>query len=120
MLMRTLFAVLFALVATLGFAQNNEAALKKLKALEKNYLSAKAALAKKPKDKKVRDQFVTAGVKYGHESMTSPALDARVKYKQALKVYREVLKIDPKNPVAKPESELIVSIYKQMGRPIPE
>ncbi|RYG38998.1 hypothetical protein EON81_02175 [bacterium] len=93
---------------------------KRLKTLEKNYLSAKAALAKKPKDKKVQDAFVKAGTLYGHESVVTPDLSARVKYRQALKIYREVLKVDPKQPVAKKEHDMIVSIYKQMGRPVPQ
>lgn len=116
--MRLVFVAALALVAALGVAQT--ASEKKLKQLEKTYLSAKATFGKKPKDKKVRDQFVTAGVKYGHESMVSPDLPPRLKYRQALRIYREVLKVDPKNEVAKKESDIIISIYKQMGRPIPD
>ncbi|CAN5536673.1 hypothetical protein BH11ARM2_BH11ARM2_30570 [soil metagenome] len=93
---------------------------KRLKTLEKNYLAAKAVLAKKPKDKVAQKKFVTAGTLYGHESMVSPVLPARVKYRQALHVYREVLKYEPKQPVARPEYDLIVKIYKQMGRPVPQ
>jgi tetratricopeptide (TPR) repeat protein len=115
--MKSLFVAALALAASLGVAQ---VPLKELKKLEKNYAAAKGALAKKPKDKKVRDTFVTAGVKYGHESMMSPDLSAKVKYRQALRIYREVLKVDPTNPVARKETDLIVSIYKQMGRPIPK
>ena len=87
--------------------------------LEKEYDAAKAAFAKSPKNPKARQRFVDAGVQYGHESMVSPVLDRKIKYRQALRVYREVLKVDPKNPVAKQESDLIVSIYKSMHRPIP-
>ncbi|MGV3617135.1 MAG: hypothetical protein ACO1SV_17545 [Fimbriimonas sp.] len=116
--MRLFLVALFALAAMLGVAQSPSE--KKLKQLEKSYLAAKSALEKKPKDKKVRDQFVTAGVKFGHESMVSPDLGPRIKYKQALRVYKEVLKVDPKNEVARKETDLIVSIYKQMGRPIPD
>lgn len=116
--MRLPLIAAFVLAAALGVAQT--ASEKQLKQLEKTYLSAKAAFAKKPKDKKAKDQFVTAGVKYGHESMVSPDLPPRLKYRQALRIYREVLKVDPKNEVAKKESDIIVSIYKQMGRPIPD
>lgn len=116
--MRLLFVAALALAAALGAAQS--ASEKKLQQLEKTYTAAKASFAKKPKDKKVREQFVTAGVKFGHESMVSPDLPPRLKYRQALRVYREVLKVDPKNEVAKKESDLIISIYKSMGRPIPD
>ena len=91
-----------------------------LTALEKNYDTAKALYEKEPKDAKAKDAFVDAAVSYGHESMMSPDLDPKVKYKQALRIYREVLKIDPENKVAKPESDLIIKIYKSMGRPVPE
>lgn len=93
---------------------------KELDGLKTDYDTAKAAYEKNPKDKKVQDAFVTAAVKYGHESMVSPVLEAKVKYRQALGIYREVLKIDPNNEVAKPETDMIVSIYKQMNRPVPQ
>lgn len=105
-------------VAALATAQSNDP--KVLKNLEKEYVAAKAAFAKKPKDAKAKDRFVVAGVRFGHESMMSPILDRKIKYKQALRVYHEVLKVDPKNPVASKETDLIESIYRQMGRPIPK
>ena len=92
----------------------------RLAKLEKAYKAAKAALAKSPKNAKAKKDFATIGSAYGHESMLSPALPPRVKYPQALRIYNEVLKVDPNEPTAKKESELIISIYKQMGRPIPK
>jgi len=92
----------------------------RLTKLEKAYKIAKAALAKTPTNAKAKKEFVTFGTAYGHESMVSPVLAPRVKYAQALHVYREVLKVDPNEKTAKSESELIISIYKQMGRPIPQ
>ncbi len=92
----------------------------RLTKLEKAYKAAKAVLAKAPKNAKAKKDFASIGVAYGHESMISPALAPRVKYPQALRVYGEVLKVDPNEPTAKKESELIISIYKQMGRPIPK
>jgi tetratricopeptide (TPR) repeat protein len=88
--------------------------------LEKNYRLTKTAYLKQPKDKKLRDAFVKAATLYGHKAMMSKDLKTSVKYKEALRVYREVLKIEPKHPVAQPEHDLIVSIYKQMGRPVPK
>lgn len=111
-------ALLVALSASMALAQTPDP--KVLPKLEKEYNAAKAAFAKAPKNAKAKQRFIDAGVRYGHESMTSDFLPAKVKYRQALKIYREVLKVDPKNPVAKPESDLIISIYKSMNRPIPQ
>lgn len=125
--MRTLAVIALCACCAAGFAQgaarrpmDGSDDPKVLPALEKAYKNAKATFEKKPKDAKAKEAFVTAGVKYGHESMMSPLLAPRVKYGQALRIYREVLKVDPKNPVAKQESELIIGIYKSMGRPVPK
>lgn len=45
--------------------------------------------------------------------------DQKVKYRRALQYYREVLKLDPGNDKAKQNADVIVAIYKQMGRPVP-
>jgi len=92
----------------------------RLTKLEKEFTAAKMALAKNPKDKKSQKKFATIGALYGHESMTSPVLPPRVKYRQALHIYREVLKVDPTNPVAKQDSDMMIKIYKSMGRPVPK
>jgi tetratricopeptide (TPR) repeat protein len=92
----------------------------KLADAEKSYTKAKAAYNKNSKDAKVKKAYIDATVKYGHESMMTSSLSQRVKYRQALALYREALKLDPKNEVAVQESQLIIGIYKQMGRPIPE
>lgn len=103
-----------------GRAVASDADKARLAKYEKDFVAAKAKLAKKPKDKTAIKNFSTLGALFGHESMMSPVLPARIKYKQALRIYREVLKVDPKNPVAKQDSDMIISIYKQMGRPIPK
>lgn len=96
-----------------------EAALT-LSGLKSAYETTKAAYEKHPKDKSARNAYIDAATKYGHESMMSPVLEPRVKYKQALHIYRDVLKLDPNNKVAKPESELIIKIYQSMNRPVPQ
>ena len=116
------FAALSAMAGAQAPPANatQKAQLAKLATLEKNYLNSKKAFTKTPKDKKVREAYIKNAVIFGHESMISPALGTSVKYKQALRVYREVLKLEPKHPVARPEHDLIVNIYKQMGRPVPK
>jgi tetratricopeptide (TPR) repeat protein len=116
-----LFLVLF--VTAFGFAQAPTEGSKDPKVLlrlQKTFEAAAKALSNHPKDPKAKDAYVVAGVRYGHESMVSPLLGPKVKYPQALRIYRKVLIVDPKNPIAKPESDMIISIYKQMGRPIPK
>jgi hypothetical protein len=91
-----------------------------LKPLDAKYRSTKAAYLKSPKDQKKKDAYIEATVKLGHETMVSNDYPASFKYKKTLSLYKEALKLDPNNPVAKQESELIISIYKQMGRPVPK
>jgi tetratricopeptide (TPR) repeat protein len=52
--------------------------------------------------------------------MTSPALTPKEKYPKALALFREALKVDPKNKVALENKNMIEQIYKSMGRPIPK
>ena len=91
-----------------------------LAALKADYDKTKLAYSAKATDAKAKSAYLASAVKYAHESMMSAELDPKVKYRQALTIYREVLKIDPTNEVAKPESELIIKIYKSMGRPVPD
>jgi hypothetical protein len=91
-----------------------------LKRLQKEWGDAGDALAKHPKDPKVRDHYAVAGVRFAYESMYSPLLPPKVRYPQALRIYRKVLAVDPKNKEASQASELIISVYNQMHRPVPK
>lgn len=93
---------------------------KELAAAQAAYRAAKAKHEKNPKDVKLRQSFVAATVKLGTQTMVSPVLDRTLKYKQALRLYREALKLDPKNVEARKNSELIIGIYRSMGRPVPK
>ena len=104
-----------ALLATSALAQSAA----QVKAYGSAYDAAKKTLAAKPKDAKAKVAYVAAGDRYATATMMSPDLDRKAKYRDALKVYREVLKVDPKNHEAKNNSDMIVSIYKSMGRPVP-
>jgi len=92
----------------------------RLSKLEKAYNAAHAALVKAPNNPKAKKDFVTVGDAYANESMNSPVLTPHIKYTQALHLFREVLKVDPSDKTAKSEADLIISIYKQMGRPVPK
>lgn len=52
--------------------------------------------------------------------MLDPALAPRDKYPKALAMFRDALKIDPDNALAKKSITLIEDIYKSMGRPVPQ
>jgi len=105
---------------TLTFVQNSKAVDTKLSQQKKLYETAKANHLAKPTAKQLRTKFVSAAVSYGTTCMFSPVLPARVKYRQALGLYREALAIDPKNKEALKNKKTIEDIYRQMGRPIPK
>ncbi|MBI4751023.1 MAG: hypothetical protein HY774_21290 [Acidobacteria bacterium] len=73
----------------------------------------------KPGDAKLKAELVKAKLEYGNELMFKSPLPARVKYRAALKMYREVLALDPTNKEAEENKGQIEAIYKQMNRPIP-
>ncbi len=109
-------------VSALGIAQDTTAQAEKAKLarLEKAYVSAKAAFTKQPKDAALKKKFVVATVALGTATMNSPILAPKDKYPKALRLYREALKHDPKNKEARENHDVIVHIYKQMGRPVPK
>ena len=119
---RLLFVPLLALAA-FASAQKPIAPAddkRQLSALEKAYLSAKATLAHKPNDASARKTFAVATDRYATYAMTTEVLTPHQRYPMALRLYREVLKIDPKNHEASNNSEMIISVYKSMHKPIPK
>ena len=87
--------------------------------LQKKQEDAKAAFDKAPKDDKAKKEYVDATVKLATATMMGP-LPPNQKYRAALKLYREALKIDPTNAEATEYKNTIEGIYKDMGRPVPE
>ncbi|MCW5940956.1 MAG: hypothetical protein KIS66_01905 [Fimbriimonadaceae bacterium] len=102
-----------------GSTETPEATATKIAELTKKYEDAQAAY-EKSKDEATKKALVEAGVAYADYRTFKANLPPREKYAPALKVYREVLKLDPKNEGAKEAHDMIVAIYKQMGRPVPE
>ena len=72
-----------------------------------------------PSDPALRQSLLSAHMKFGHYYMFNDTLPPKVKYPNALKQYREVLKIDPNNEDAKNNAQQIIDIYKMMGREVP-
>ncbi|MGC4047343.1 MAG: hypothetical protein QM758_26380 [Armatimonas sp.] len=79
-------------------------------------LDKKIAEAEKGKDKKATAAAYAAR---GVSRMNDDKAGAKVKYRAALEDYRKALSLDPENAEAKSNKEMIESIYKSMGRPIP-
>lgn len=124
--MRLLLTLLLALsIPMVAAAQTTKADLDKkelaaLAALEKKYVAAKGAYTKKPKDAKLKQEYIKVSLKLANDTMVSPPLPPKVKYPKALRLYREVLKVDPKNKEATENKKMIEDIYKSMGIPIPK
>ena len=118
----SLFAFAFA---TALFAQGpmsgggQQVSEAKLKQLTADYKASKAAFAKKPKDAKVKKKYVDSTFAVGMGTMYGEKLSPHQKYAGALDYFREVLKVEPKHKLAKENYDMIVKIYKQMGRPVP-
>ncbi len=113
-------AILFLAVALAAGAHAQSQEAKQLAEFRAGYVKAKAALAAHPNDRKAKRAFVAAGDKFALATMTAESLPRKTKYVDSLRIYREVLKVDPQNGEAKNNSQMIVAIYKQMGRPIPK
>jgi tetratricopeptide (TPR) repeat protein len=119
----TLLCALLALLAG-AFAQGSsdqrqQADRARLASLGKEYKTLRAAHTRKP-DPNTRQRFVRATVEYGTAVMMSPSLTPNVKYPKALRLYREALRLDPKNKEAAQNKKMIEDIYVSMGRPIPK
>lgn len=103
-----------------GQAKKADPEAAKLAKLETSYKAAKAKSVKKPKDAALRKAYVAATVSYGTAMMNAGSLPPRQKYPGALNLYREALKVDPKNKEATENKKMIEDIYRSMGRPIPK
>lgn len=112
-------AIFVAIVALIPSAFAQTASDKQLVKFKVAYTTAKKALTAKPKDKKARSAFVMAADRYATAMMVESTLAPRLRYPGALRIYREVLKVDPKNAEALNNSKMIVDVYKSMGRPVP-
>ena len=73
-----------------------------------------------PKDAALTKALADTYLKYGDSFMYNEQLPPRQKYAPALKQYRQVLTYDKTNKDAQQKINTIESIYKQMGRPVPQ
>ncbi len=85
-----------------------------VESLAAKYEEAKQAF-ERAKGDEAKAAYVEATVKYGTAVMMGD-LPPREKYPRALELYEEALKQDPDNAEAKTNRQLILDIYKSMGR----
>ena len=103
-----------------GKTGTEQVTAEKLAKSEKEYKAAKAAFEKKPKDSKLKKAYVDSTVTFALGNMYSATLPPNKKYKLALQYFRQALKADPTNKLAKEQSQMIESIYKSMGKEVPK
>jgi len=84
--------------------------------------SADETLVKYSADKSEgnKQEVVSSCLAAANYLMFEANLPAREKYRPALKYYRKVLELDPKNEEAIKNKKQIEDIYEQMGMPIPQ
>jgi|SRR6266498_3823861 len=95
--------------------QDQEKADKLLK--EADDADAKYQKTKSDADKKV---CIEKQMDAANFMMLEANLSPKKKYRTALKRYRRVLELDPKNDEAAQNKKMIEDIYQQMGMPIPD
>lgn len=114
---RSLFAASLALLSPLGSGQGE----KPRAALEQAYAQAKSAKAGEGRcEACVWWARVKATVQLATATMNAPDLAAKQKYPAALRLYREALALHPENTEALENSAMIESIYRDMGRDVPQ
>jgi hypothetical protein len=86
---------------------------------QREYDSAKALFHRHPTPGN-RHLCVVATDRYALTAISDGSLGPKIKYRQALRLYREALKLEPTNVEAKNNSDYIISIYKSMHRPVPQ
>ena len=72
-----------------------------------------------PDDQAVKQSQISAHMSYAKYFMENDTLSPKVKYPNALKHYRAVLRLDPNNKNAQDNANQIIEIYKMMGREVP-
>jgi hypothetical protein len=77
-------------------------------------------LAGQATNTELKKQFITQTDELGQAEMACDDQTPHDKYSKALKYYRQVLKVDPKDGEANKWVGQIVAVYKSMGRAVPQ
>lgn len=88
---------------------------------QKKYAQAEALLKSKPGDPSAKKAYVLAAYNYAYfMEYTSDKLEPSVRYRAALLIYRDALKVDPSDKKCSKEKSQIDAIYKSMPGGIPQ
>ena len=88
--------------------------------LDEKVAEARTAYEKNPTDAAAKKALIDATLQNAQFYMYKSPLPPNQKYPKALKGYKEVLKLDPSNAQASDSIAMIESIYKSLGKPVPE
>jgi hypothetical protein len=87
--------------------------------LDEKVAQLQADYAQKPNDAALKKQLADATFDNAQFYMYKSPLPPNQKYPKALSLYRQVVKLDPSNDSAKQSIDMIESIYRSMGKPVP-
>ena len=87
--------------------------------LQKSVSAAQADYKAKPSPA-AKKKLVDLTVELAKDTENCSELSPHEKYAGALRLFRQALTLDPSNAEAKNDSDTIVTIYHQMGRPVPQ
>ncbi len=88
--------------------------------MDEKVAEARSAYEKNPSDAAAKKALVEVTLQNAQFYMYKSPLPPNQKYPKALKGYREVLALDPSNAQAADSIAMIESIYKSLGKPVPE
>lgn len=72
-----------------------------------------------PESAWAKQAHIDTTVAFGTTVMNDLTAKPMDKYPKALALYRVALSLDPDQPEAKANSEMIIGIYESLGRPVP-
>jgi hypothetical protein len=88
--------------------------------LDDKVTQLQAAYEKSPNDAALKKQLADATFQNAQFYMYNSPLPPGQKYPKALALYRQTVKLDPSNELARESIDTIEGIYRSMNRPIPE
>lgn len=98
----------------------SSAATTDLKKLISDQKTAHSELMANPSSKRLQQKFIKASDILALGYQMSPTVSRKIKYRKALSLYRQMLKIDPHDYDATHDSKLIISIYIELNIPVPQ
>jgi tetratricopeptide (TPR) repeat protein len=87
--------------------------------IDQKVAELEAAYAKNPGDASAKKQLADASFENAQFYMYKSPLPPNQKYPKALALYKRTVDLDPSNVSAKESIDMIESIYRSMGKPVP-